>query len=321
MPVRPPLPTPAIFLASLLCGLLCSLPLTGSAAAAEPVRMPLWPDQAPGQSGAPGARGTEAGDRPELVLYRASRSKADGLRAAAPTAAVVIIPGGGYGHLASDHEGTQIAEWFNSMGVTAGICMYRHRRSGAGYGHPTPLLDAQRAVRTMRAHAADWGIDPDRVGIIGFSAGGHLASSVSTTKGIESDTAEAPIDRHSSRPDFAILCYPVISFGQDHTHVGSQRNLLGEEATAEQLAELSTENRVTADTPPTFLFHTTADKVVPVKNSLVYYQALVDHGVPAELHVFEHGQHGVGLAAGIEGTGAWPELCKTWLQGHGFVAK
>lgn len=322
MPVRAPLPTSAILFFSLLFGvsLSCGSSLSrGVASAAEPERMPLWPDTAGGEPGAPGAVGNAPGDRPELIVYRAP--KAAGATAASPTAAVVIVPGGGYGHLASGHEGTAIAEWFNSMGVTAGICMYRHRNSGSGYGHPHPLLDAHRAVRLMRAHAGEWGVDPERVGIIGFSAGGHLAASVSTTKGIESDAAEDAVDRQSSRPDFAILCYPVIALGRDYTHLGSQRNLLGNDADAELLTSLSPDNRVTAETPPTFLFHTTADTGVSPKNSLVYYQALLEKGVPAELHIFENGKHGVGLATEIEGTQAWPELCKAWLKGHGIVAK
>ncbi len=263
---------------------------------------------------APHAGGQEAGDQPRLRLYRVAADQ--------PTAAVVIFPGGGYGHLAVAHEGEEIAAFFNRLGVTAAICIYRHRGSGnagAGYGHPIPLLDAQRAIRTLRATAEHWNIDPQRIGIIGFSAGGHLASTMSTHFDAGQPDSQDPVDRVSSRPDFAILAYPVISFDKPHTHRGSQRNLLGDHPDAELLQSLSNENAVTAQTPPTFLFHTAEDKAVSAENSLQYFSALLRAGVPAELHVFESGRHGIGLAAEHGGASAWPQLCAQWLKGHGVI--
>lgn len=263
--------------------------------------MPLWPD------GVPGATDAGDGDVPQLILTKADSDKA--------TAGVVIIPGGGYWMRAIDHEGYQIADWFADMGITSVICTYRVRgegNGGKGYGHPYPMMDAQRAIQTMREKAADWNVDADRVGVIGFSAGGHLASTVSTHF---ADTDSGI----SSRPDFSIICYPVIAFDANHTHKGSQKNLLGENADAELIASLSNEKQVTKETPPTFLFHTGEDTVVPVRNSLVYYQACVDAGVPAEMHVFPEGRHGVGLANGFEGANLWPDLCKAWLTRLGMV--
>jgi acetyl esterase/lipase len=279
------------------------------AIAGEPFEMPLW------QADAPHSAGQETGDQPQLQLYRVDSDK--------PTPAIVILPGGGYGGLASDHEGSQIAKFFNDNGMTAAVCFYRHRgkgNSGKGYGHPVPMLDAQRAMRMVRADAKKWNIDPAKVGIIGFSAGGHLASTVSTRFDAGDAGAEDPIDRVSSRPDFAILGYPVISLGEPHTHKGSQRNLLGENPDPELLRSLSNEKAVTAETPPTFLFHTAEDKGVPAENSLVYISALIRAGVPAELHLFETGRHGIGLGADQPGAKKWPELCVTWLRNRGVIS-
>lgn len=275
----------------------------------SPEEMLLWP------GGAPHAGGQAPEDQPRLQLYRVT--------AARPTAAIVILPGGGYRTLALGHEGEEIARYFNRLGMTAAVCIYRHRgagNDGAGYGHPVPMLDAQRAIRTLRAGAAAWNIDPDRIGVIGFSAGGHLASTVSTHFEAGSADATDPLERVSSRPDFSILAYPVISLDQPHTHLGSQRNLLGEQPDPALLKSLSTENAVTADTPPTFLFHTAEDRPVPVENSLRYFAALVAAGVPAELHVFERGRHGIGLAAEHGAARAWPELCAQWLRSYQWIA-
>jgi acetyl esterase/lipase len=262
-----------------------------------PEELLLWPD------GAPGALGDEDKDRPRLQLWRAPAREA-----ASP--AILVCPGGGYAHLALGHEGRQIAAWLNGIGVTAAVLEYRHR--GKGYGHPAPLQDAQRALRTVRHHAADWGVDPARIGVLGFSAGGHLASSLSVHHDAGAAAAADPIDRSSCRPDFAVLCYPVIAFGQPFTHRGSQRNLLGPEPTAALVAEMSSERHVDETTPPTFLWHTTADRVVSVQNSLTYYAALQSAGVPCALHCFEKGRHGVGLGAGLAAS-AWPDLCRAWL--------
>jgi acetyl esterase/lipase len=270
--------------------------------AAEPKTELLWP------KGAPDALGSEAKDKPTLIIYLPEK----------PTGAgIVICPGGGYGGLAMDHEGHQIGRWLNEHGIAGFICDYRHR--GKGYGHPAPLQDAQRAIRTVRARAQEFGVDPTKIGILGFSAGGHLTSSALTHFDAGKTDAEDPIERVSCRPDFGVLCYPVIAFDQPFTHKGSQTNLLGKDAPAELIASMSSERQVTDETPPCFVWHTTEDKGVPPENSLVFYSALIAHKVPAELHIFEKGRHGVGLGKDIPGTSAWPAACIAWLKGRGVV--
>lgn len=266
-------------------------------------KIPLWAD------GAPGALGDEPKDIPTLSVSI--------IESSAPTGVLIICPGGGYGGLAIDHEGHQIVEWAKSMGLSAAICEYRHR--GRGYGHPAPLDDAQRAIRLVRANAEQWNIDPKRVGIIGFSAGGHLVSTVITRFDSGDPNAADPIARCSSRPDFAILCYPVISMGSSFTHRGSEVNLLGDDATPDQLRQFASERNVSEDTPPTFVFHTLEDKAVPPENGLVFYQAMVAKKVPGELHIYQKGVHGVGLARNIPGTSDWPATCQRWLANLGMI--
>jgi acetyl esterase/lipase len=261
----------------------------------------LWPN------GAPGAQGSTDEDQPSLTIYLASQSKV-------PTG-VVVCPGGGYVHLAVDHEGKQIAAWLNSQGISAFVLKYR---LGPKYHHPIELGDGQRAVRYVRAHASDYGIDPHRIGIWGFSAGGHLASSVGTHfDSGHSDSAD-PIDRESSRPDFMILAYPVITFEEPSLHRGSRNALLGDTPDPSLITLLSNERQVTKDTPPTFLFHTSDDPVVPVENSTAFYAALRKAGVPAEMHIYEHGAHGVGLAKNNPALATWPELLNDWLKVRGM---
>ena len=276
--------------------------------AADPSSLKLWAD------GAPGAMFDAPGDQPTLTLYPVESER--------PTPAVVILPGGGYGHLAIDHEGHQIAAWLNSLNITAGICEYRHRgrgNNGKGYGHPAPMQDAQRAVRLMRANAEAWNLAAGRIGVIGFSAGGHLASTVSTHFDAGNADADDPVQRVSSRPDFAILCYPVIGFDKPYTHRGSQRNLLGETADPLLIRTLSNETQVTEQTPPTFLWATTEDTVVPPENSVQYYLSLIRRQVPSELHLFERGRHGLGLGAGTPDVSLWPQLCENWLRVRGIL--
>jgi acetyl esterase/lipase len=265
----------------------------------------LWPD------GAPGALGSEAVDKPKITVYRAPADRATG-------AAVVVCPGGGYQVVAADHEGKQISEWLNSLGVSAFVLQYR---LGPRYRHPAPLQDAQRAIRMVRSRARDWGVDPRRIGILGFSAGGHLASTAATHFDGGRTDAACPIDRESSRPDFAVLCYAVISLVDPPAHSGSRRNLLGDPPDPALVERLSNEKQVTAQTPPTFLWSTGDDASVPVENSLLFFAALRKAGVAGELHVFPHGKHGLGLAPGDPAVSQWPRLCAVWMEGLGLLKK
>lgn len=263
----------------------------------------LWPN------GAPGAKGEAKEDRPALTVYLPPRERANG-------AAVVICPGGGYRVLAMDHEGHQVARWLNSFGVAGVILQYRH---APRYQHPAPLLDAQRALRFTRAHAAQWGLDPARVGILGFSAGGHLASTAGTHFDAGKKDADDAVDRLGSRPDFMVLVYPVISLAGAHAHTGSRFNLLGKDADPKLVEYLSNEKQVTAQTPPTFLVHTTEDTAVPPENSILFYQALGRAKVPAEVHVYEKGRHGLGLGPKDLPFSSWPQRCEAWLRDRGFL--
>ena len=263
----------------------------------------LWPE------GAPGALGTQPADQPKITVYRAPPEDATG-------AAVIVCPGGGYARLASDHEGRQFGEWLNSLGVSAFVLQYR---LGPRYRHPAPLQDAQRAIRLVRARAGEWGVDPARVGILGFSAGGHLASTAATHFDDGRPDAADPVERQGSRPDFAVLAYAVVSLFDPPAHASSRRNLLGEPPDPALVELLSNERQVTPRTPPSFLFHTADDASVPAKNSLLFFEALQKAGVPAELHVFAHGKHGVGLAASDPALSAWPRLCAAWLDGRGLL--
>jgi acetyl esterase/lipase len=302
----------------LACVIALSL-AASHAAAGEPQTFPLWPNGAPGATGKDAGDANHAGDIPTITVYLPPKDKASG-------AAMVICPGGGYGFLATDHEGKQVAEWLNSLGIAGVMLKYR---LAPKYKHPAPLDDARRAIRMVRWKSKEWGLDPNRVGVLGFSAGGHLASTLATHFREVDKSANDPINQFSERPDVAVLVYPVISFTADFAHKGSARNLLGKDATKEQLTELSNETRVTAKTPPTFLAHTLADTGVPMENSVAFAMALRKHKVPFELHIFEKGQHGLGLGTGAKRFNvaaepsfqAWPGLCATWLRSHGFMTK
>lgn len=280
--------------------------LTSSVSAQTPrekIKFELW------EAEVPQAVGDAEKDRPSVEVYSLETDQ--------PTPVVVVCPGGGYGGLAMGHEGDQIAAWLNENGVAAVVLNYRHR--GKGYGHPVPMLDAQRAIRLTRAHSEDWNLDPTKVGIMGFSAGGHLASTISTHFDSGHPAAEDAVDHQSCRPDFAILCYGVLTMGTEYTHKGSQNNLLGADAPIDLIESMSNEKQVTADTPPTFLFHTDEDSGVLPENSVAFYLALRKHKVPAEMHIFRKGPHGVGLAAKIPGTNQWPDLCVNWMKGLGVL--
>jgi acetyl esterase/lipase len=275
-----------------------------TATLAEPRVELIWPQ------GAPGALGNTEKDKPSLTIYLPPADKANG-------AAVIICPGGGYGGLAFDHEGRQVAEWLNSQGVAGFVVRYRV----APYRHPAPLQDAQRAVRTVRARAKEWGVDPSRIGVWGFSAGGHLASTAGTHFDSGKTDAEDLIERMSCRPDFLILAYPVITMVGPTTHGGSRNNLLGKNPHPKLAESLSNDKQVTAQTPPTFLFHTNADKGVVPENSVLFYLALRKAGVPAELHIYEKGPHGVGLAPKDPALSTWPDRLAAWLKGRGLLEK
>jgi len=269
----------------------------------EPYTIPLW------EQGAPGAIGNEDIDVPTLTVYPPldpSRSRT----------AVIVAPGGSYSHLASNHEGRQVANWLNALGVTAFVLKYR---LGPRYHHPIELGDAKRAVRLVRSRAGEFRIAPDRVGMMGFSAGGHLASTLGTHFDDGDPKAADPIDRVNCRPDFLILAYAVISFTAPYSHSTSAKNLLGDNPSIELRQELSNELHVTSSTPTSFLFTTDTDTAVPPENSVSFYLALRKAGVPSELHVFGKGPHGVGLRINDPVLGEWPVLLANWLRDRGFV--
>jgi acetyl esterase/lipase len=269
-----------------------------------PEEVPLWPH------GAPGALGTADTDKPTLTIFRASR-RGNGT-------AVVVAPGGSYTNLAMDHEGRQVASFLNSMGVTAFVLKYR---LGPRYHHPIELGDAQRALRIVRWRAQELGIVPDRIGIMGFSAGGHLASTSATHFDNGNSHAADPIDRVGCRPDFLILGYPVISTDPAIAHAGSVRNLLGENPDPKQLEDMSNDLHVTPETPPTFIFQTNADTTVVAENSVRFYLAMRKAKVPAEMHIFENGAHGVGLSLEDPALSLWPTLLTNWMRGRGLLTR
>lgn len=260
----------------------------------------LWPD------GAPGAVGAAEDDIPAITPYVVSAP-------GRARSAVVVCPGGGYAGLAP-HEAEPVALWLNALGVSAFVLRYR---LAPKYRYPSAHSDASRAIRTVRARAAEWDIDPAQIGILGFSAGGHLSSTVGTHFDAGNPEAADTIERASSRPDFMILIYPVISL-KAFAHAGSRANLLGDPADPELVNYLSSEEQVTAETPPTFLIHTAGDTGVPCENSLLFAMALRRAGVPVELHLFEIGQHGFGLGEQNPVLAVWPNLCASWLRSRGW---
>ena len=285
-----------------LLPLLCAVAVS---AQTTNVSLPLWP------AGAPGALGNADKDIPTLTVYLPAKT-------AAPTAAIVICPGGGYSGLATDHEGRNYALWLNARGIAGFVLKYR--LGSSGYRHPAMLNDAARALRTVRARAGEWGVDPKRIGIMGSSAGGHLASTLLTHFDAGNTNAADAIERVSSRPDLGILCYAVITMGAA-THGGSKHNLLGANPAPELVRLLSNELQVTRATPPCFIWHTAADTLVPVENSLDFAAALHRSGVPVELHVPEKGAHGLGLGGKDYNSATllpWTFACADWLKAHGF---
>jgi len=266
--------------------------------------VPLWPN------GAPGALGKEDKDIPTMTPYLPEAASATG-------AALVVCPGGGYGGLAQ-HEGNDYALWLNQHGITAFVLKYR--LGSNGYRHPAMLNDAARALRLVRSRAGEWKIDPNRVGIMGSSAGGHLASTLLTHFDAGKPDADDPVERQSSRPDLGILCYPVITLGE-YTHQGSKNNLLGKNPSPELVKLLSNELHVTKETPPCFIWHTYEDTAVPVENSLDFARAFRRAGAPFDLHIYQKGPHGIGLAdtPPFFYVHPWANDCLFWLKQQGFV--
>ncbi len=273
---------------------------------AQTPSFPLWPN------GAPGTLGTADKDIPTLTPFLPVPEKASG-------AAIVVCPGGGYGGLAG-HEGKDYALWLNELGIAAFVLKYR--LGSGGYRHPIMLQDAARAIRTVRARAEEWKLDPKRIGVMGSSAGGHLASTIMTHFDAGDANSADPIEKVSSRPDIGILCYAVISMTDELTHGGSKQNLLGKNPDAELVKLLSNELQVTKDTPPAFIWHTADDGAVKVENSLQFALALRKNAVPFSLHVYPNGRHGLGLGAPIdkpENRLPWVGECALWLKQMGFV--
>lgn len=268
----------------------------------QPETVKLW------EGKAPLAQGTAPEDAPQLTLYPAPKENHNG-------AAVVVCPGGGYHGLAA-HESAPVAKWLNTLGVSAYVLTYR---LGPKYHHPAMMYDVSRAIRFVRAHAKEWEIDPERIGVLGFSAGGHLASTAETHFADGDANSPDPIERVSSRPDLAVLVYPVITLSGEFAHIGSRNNLLGENPPQDLIDLLSNEKQVTEKTPPTFLVHGADDTVVPIENSLMFAAACHKKGVPVELHVYEHGQHGFGIGGDGRPVGDWVKRCAEWMKARGFL--
>jgi len=278
--------------------------MTASTALAQTV-VPLW------DGPAPQSHGTTPNDIPTLTVFlpeKASRT----------TSAIVICPGGSYEFLAFDHEGINVAGWFRERGVAAFVLTYRLPTKG--YHHPVPLLDAQRAIRLVRSHAADWKVDPAKVGVMGFSAGGHLVSTLDTHFDAGNSQAADPVDKQSCRPDFTVLVYAVISMKDGVTHPGSKQNLLGPNPDPALVASLSNETQVTPQTPPTLFIHAADDDAVPIENSRLMLAALQKAGVPSALQEYSQGGHGFGYGNKPDNSPpGWLAKARDWLKTQGFM--
>lgn len=298
----------------LLPSLLMLTALASSSLAAEGTLLPLWPEGVPGAK--PGVPPEHVDDRgwvthisnPTLAVYPAAIDRPNGT-------AVVICPGGGYSGLSREREGVQYARWLSTLGVTSFILTNRV----GDFGHPAPLQDVLRAVRIVRSRAAEFKINPDRIGVMGSSAGGHLAACAGTLYDNPAGKTGAPLDAVNARPDFLILMYPVITLDDPYAHVGSRQALLGEHPSPELLRLMSPEKQVTAHTPPTLLIHTQEDQSVPVENSILFFQALTKAKVPAEMYLFEHGGHGMGMRDGLGTASDWPKRAAEWLHARGLL--
>lgn len=293
--------------------LLLATSLLVAAAPADSTVIKLWPE------GVPGARPDLPGEKTENA--RVSGVTDPTLTYVAPAVdrpngtAVIIAPGGGYVRLSFDREGLQYARWLSTLGVSSFVLKYRMQE----FGHPAPLQDVVRAVRLVRSRAAEFGLDPARIGVMGSSAGGHLAASAGTLFDHPDAQVGPTPDPVSARPDFLILMYPVITMEEGVTHAGSRRALLGANPTPEKLALMSLEQQVTSATPPTLLIHTQEDAAVPIENAIRFFQALTRAKVPAEFHAFERGAHGMGMRADLGTSSDWPARAAEWMRGRGLL--
>jgi acetyl esterase/lipase len=300
-----------ILVSSILLGGLLSA--AEPKAIAEPKVIDLWPEGIPDlKAGIPPER-VENGraysvNRPTLTLFPAPAPRGE-------STAVIICPGGGYDHLSLENEGAAVARWLNTLGVTAFVLRYRLIE----YGHPAPLRDVLRAVRLVRSRAAEFGVNAARIGVLGASAGGHLAACAGTLFDAPEGRTGAELDKVSARPDFIVLLYAVISMKEPYVHVGSRHALLGDNPPPELLDHLSPELQVTKDSSPAFIVHTEEDRTVNDSNSLQFYMALHQAHVPVEMHLYEKGPHGFGMRKDLGQTSAWPKRCEEWMRSHGWL--
>ncbi len=297
------------FVALLLLSFLPSIPSPGAPAGPA---IELWPEGVPGLRADAAAETINKGwvtgvHRPTMRIFPAPADRATG-------ACVLVCPGGGYSGTAEEKEGDEIAAWLNGLGVHAAVLRYRAKE----YGQPAPLRDALRAIRLLRTRAGDWQIEATAIGVIGFSAGGHLAACAATLYDDDDGRTGAEIDAVSARPDFAILVYPVITMGRQ-THAGSRLSLLGENPAPELVARYSPNLQVDASTPPLFLVHTVNDQTVDVANSVLMFEAAKAAGVPVEMHLYEAGPHGIGVRVEHPAAREWPKACAAWLARHEWI--
>ena len=281
----------------------------------QSVILPLWDNSIPNS-----IYSEEKEAYPERDIYWIEKISIPTLEVFQPTAkratgkAVIICPGGGYQGVAYDYEGTDVAKWLNAKGVTAFVLKYRMPNSASvKVAYKAPLQDAQRAVRMVRFYANKYGVNENDIGIMGFSAGGHLAATLGTQFATHNDFNSSDVDRISARPDFMILMYPVISMNAEITHMGSRNSLLGKNPSPELIAQFSNELQVDKTTPPTFIVHAADDQAVPVENSLAFHKALVNAGIEAEMHIYPKGGHGFSFATGKGRLSTWPDRLYEWL--------
>jgi acetyl esterase/lipase len=298
--------------AGTLALMVLALPLNSLFAADEKM-IALWPEGVPGlRTNIPPERVDNGRvysvNKPTLTIFPAPADKANGT-------AVVICPGGGYDHLSAEIEGAALARWLNTLGITGFVLRYRLIE----YGHPAPLQDVLRAVRLVRTRADEFGVKTNCIGVIGASAGGHLAACAGTLFDAPEGRTGAELDKVSARPDFIILMYAVISMKEPYVHTGSRRALLGTNSTPELLDHLSPELQVTKDSSPAFIMHTEEDRGVSDFNSIQFYEALHQARVPVEMHLYEKGPHGFGLRQGLGPTSDWPKRCEEWMRSHGWL--